>query len=51
MEAERGVPVETEPLARLVASASRHGGVGDVEDLVGVVYVGDGVAASVGCED
>ena len=51
MEGERSIPIEAEPFARLVASAGRHGRVGDVEDLVGVIYVGDGVAASVSCED
>lgn len=50
MEAERGVPVEAEALAGTVAGASRHGGVGDVDDLVGVVDVGDRVGAGVGCE-
>lgn len=50
MERERGVPVKAEALARLVAAASRHGGVGYVEDLVGIVYVGDGVAAGMSCE-
>lgn len=50
VEGERGVPVEAEALAGLVAGAGGHGGVGDVEDLVGVVDVGDGVGASVGCE-
>lgn len=50
MEGEGGVPVEAEAPAGLVAGAGGHGGVGYVEDLVGVVDVGNGVGAGVGRE-
>lgn len=50
MEGEGGVPVEAEAFAGARAGAGGHGGVGNVDDLVGVVDGGDGVGAGVGGE-
>ncbi|GER32287.1 magnesium transporter 9 [Striga asiatica] len=50
VEGERGVPVEAEAAARASAGAGGHGGVGDAEELGGVVDGGDWVAAGVGGE-
>lgn len=50
MEGEGGIPVEAEASTGATARAGGHGGVGDVDDLVGVVNGGDVVGASVGGE-
>lgn len=50
MEGEGGVPVEAETFAWLNTGASGHGGIGNVNDLVGVVDGSNRVAAGVGGE-